>query len=237
MTRSVARSVSYEEEEQARQAVCDAGVRMAKAGLVAGTWGNVSVRLRQERQARMVITPSGMDYFKLNPEDMVAVDLETLVPHGRWKPSVETPLHAAIYLARPEIGAIVHTHSTFACAVAAARKEIPPVLDEMVQIAGGSIRVADYGLPGSAQLVKAALSALEGRSAALMANHGAICLGRTVDEALLTALVVEKTAQVFIQSQLIGGAVALNQDEIQTMRTFFLTEYGQQECSRNSVEE
>ncbi|HHV79873.1 MAG TPA: class II aldolase/adducin family protein [Firmicutes bacterium] len=197
---------------------------MARSGLVAGTWGNVSSRVSQRE---MVITPSGMDYFKLEPCDIVTVDLETLTPRGRWKPSVETPLHAAIYRSRPEIAAVVHTHSTYACTVAAARKEIPPILDEMVQIAGGSVKVAAYSLPGSNELVEAVLTALQGRTAALLANHGAICLGRSIQEALVTAVVVEKAAKVFILSELIGGAVPLGPKEIGIMREFFLNRYGQ----------
>lgn len=206
------------------KAVLDTARRMLEAGLVVGTWGNVSARLDEHH---MVITPSGMDYLKLEPGDMVIVELHTLASRGRRRPSTETPMHAAVYTARPEVGAIVHTHSTYICAVAAARKEIPAVLDELVQVTGGPVRVAEYAFPGTHELARAAVRALEGRTAAILANHGAICLGQTLEEAINTALVLEKSAMAFVHSHLVGGPCPLSEEDVAALRRMFLEKYGQ----------
>ena len=211
-------------EFEARTIVCETGRRMVEKGLVAGTWGNVSLRLDEKR---MVITPSGMDYLKLSPEDIVIVDIETGTAQGRWKPSVETPLHAAILRARPDANAIIHTHSTYACAVAAARSEIPPILDELAQIVGGSVRTARYALPGSPELVRHVLDALNGRNAVLLANHGAVCLGPDMEKAFLTCLVVEKAALAFIHARALGGAIPLDDADVEAMNRYFARDYGQ----------
>ncbi|MGB9866998.1 MAG: class II aldolase/adducin family protein [Bacillota bacterium] len=212
------------DELEIRKAVLATAQRMLEAGLVVGTWGNVSARLDG---ARMVITPSGMDYLSLEPDDMVVVDIETLAVKGRRRPSTETPMHAAIYSARPEVGAIVHTHSSYVTAVAAARREIPPLLDELVQVTGGSVRVAEYAFPGSWELARAVVGALEGRTAVVLANHGGVCVGRTLDEAIRTAMVLEKSAMAFVCSHIIGGPCLLASEHVAELRRMFLESYGQ----------
>jgi L-fuculose-phosphate aldolase len=207
-----------------KKLVCEAGVRMLEMGLVVGTWGNISIRVDD---CCMVITPSGMDYQRLKPEEMVVMNIQDLSHEGHLKPSIEGSLHAAIYRARPGINAIIHNHSTSACSLAAARKDIPPILDDMVQIVGGAIRVAEYSLPGTEELGRKALEALEDRNAVLLANHGAVCLGRTIDEAFVTAMVVEKACRVFLDSQCLGGPVELSPSDVAFMRKFFLDQYGQ----------
>ena len=210
--------------KEIRKAVCEAGLRMCSTGLVAGTWGNISARVDQ---THMLITPSGMDYKTLKPEDIVLVNIHDLKYEGTLKPSLETPLHAAIYRERPGINAVIPTHSTNACTVAAAHKEIPPILDDMVQIIGGSLRVASYALPGTDELVEYAIEKLEGRNAVILANHGPVCLGRSIEEAFVTCQVVEKAARVFIDAQLLGGAVRLKDEDVAFMHKFFLEKYGQ----------
>jgi len=212
------------DENQARQDLVMAGRRLAQSGLTVGTWGNLSCRLG----TYMLITPSGMDYTALRPGDMVPVDIHDLTWTGRYKPSTETPLHAAVYRTRPEINAVIHTHATFSSAVAAARRDIPPVLDDLVQIVGGGVKVVPYALPGTEDLVRHALAGLEGRMAVLLANHGAVCLGRSLDEAFTVAQVLEKAARVFILAGVLGGAVPLAEEDVAFMRDFFLHRYGQQ---------
>ena len=106
-----------------REAVAAAGREMCAAGLAVGTWGNISCRLPRENW--LAITPSGMDYRSIAPEDIVILDLEGNVVDGRRKPSTEHPLHRAIYAARPDVGAVVHTHSVYATAMAAAMPQAP----------------------------------------------------------------------------------------------------------------
>lgn len=208
-------------ELEARETVRRAGLGLVESGLVDGTWGNVSARCDG---VLMVITPSGRDYRELGVGDMVVVDLITGTSRG-GKPSTETPLHAAVYKDRPEIGAIVHTHSASASTVAAARREVPPILDDFAQIVGPSLRVADYAIPGSGSIARGAVKALRGRMAALLANHGVIAIGRDMKEALLCARMAEKGCRAFIEASFLGGAVALSPVEAWVMHKVYLEKY------------
>jgi len=212
------------ELEDIKREVLETSIKMSKMGFAAGTWGNISARVDQDR---MIITPSGMSYNVLKPENMVLANIHDLSYEGKLKPSIEFPLHAEIYKARPEINAVMHTHSINACTIAAARKDIPPILDDMVQIIGGSIRITEYALPGSEQMVKNAVKKLENRNATILANHGPVCLGRNLDEALITSQIVEKAAKVFIDTQAFGGPVCLTNEDVDLMRKFYLEKYGQ----------
>ena len=122
---------------------------------------------------------------------------------------------------------MVHTHSTYALMMATARKPIPPVCDDQVQILGGDIRVADYALPGTPEMAKTVAESLRGSGGALIPNHGAVTIGRTLDEALLASLILEKTAQVYIGTLALGGPVELDRADIDTMHDFFKNKYGQ----------
>lgn len=184
--------------------VCSTAQSMYHSGLVAGTWGNISARIDEDY---MVITPSGMNYDSLCPEDMVVVDLNTLEYEGNLKPSIEAIVHSAIYKDRPEVNGIMHTHSTYALTVAAARKTIPPICDDQVQILGGEVRLAAYTMPGTKKMADEVVKALKERAGALIANHGAITVGRTLAEAYTGSQVLEKTAMVYINCQSIGGGV------------------------------
>ncbi len=213
-----------EKVKQTQTEVCETAKAMAEAGLTPGTWGNISGRVDAEY---MVITPSGMNYAKLLPEQMVLVNMNTLEYEGNLKPSVETPVHAKILLNRPEVNGIVHTHSTKALTVATTRKGIPAICDDQAQILGGDVRCAAYAMPGSAEMAQSCLEALEGRAGALIANHGGITLGRTLSEALTASVILEKTAQVYIDVQALGGAKELSQEDCAFFYDFFLNQYGQ----------
>lgn len=213
-----------ERAKQVQAAVCEAAKKLASSNLVVGTWGNISARLDDDY---MVVTPSGMKYETLRPEDMVVVNMHDLTYEGSLKPTVETPMHARILLERPEIGAVVHTHSTYALVMAAAHKPIPPICDDQVQILGGEVRVARYTLPGTGDMAEAVTEALKGRMGALIANHGAVACGRNLDEALVAATVLEKAAQVYIGAQAVGGGVELSPEDIAFMYDFFMNKYGQ----------
>jgi L-fuculose-phosphate aldolase len=190
----------------ARSIVCEAGKRLLREHLVSGTWGNISLRINEEI---MVITPSGMPYETLSPEDMVVVNYKTLAWEGEKKPSSELKLHAAIYRERSKITAVIHTHQANASTVAAARREVPPILDDMAQIIGPSVKVAAYALPNTQCIVRKTLKALRGRNAALMANHGAVCIGRDMEEAFVVCQVLEKACRSFIEAEFLGGAKAI----------------------------
>jgi len=212
-------------KEEAKQLVCDSGKKLLAEGLVTGTWGNVSVKVDEQT---MVITPSGKNYEDLTPAEMVVVNLKTLEYEGNIKPSSELKLHAEVYKQRSNITAVVHTHQQHASAVAAARREVPPILDDMCQIIGPSVRVADYALPNTKKIVKNTMKALNGRYAALLANHGAVCIGRDMDEAFMVAQVLEKTCYAFIEAEFLGGAKGIPKLEAYIMHQYFILKYSKQ---------
>ncbi|MDW7651550.1 MAG: class II aldolase/adducin family protein [Bacillota bacterium] len=196
---------------------------MCRDNLVLGTWGNVSVR---DGDNSMLITPSGMNYEQLEPADLVRLSLDGGTAQGRWKPSSEWRLHAAIYRGRQDISAIVHTHSVYATAFAVARMPIPAVVEDLVQVAGGSVDVADYTLPGTDELAENALLALGNKSAVLLASHGLVGAAQTLEEALKVCRIAEKTAQVALFARLLGPVHELSEEDIRAMRNFYLTSYG-----------
>lgn len=216
--------MNREKVKVAQAEVCETAKKMYSSGLVAGTWGNISSRIDDEY---MVITPSGMDYERLNAEDMVVVNMKTFEYEGNLKPSVEVPVHAAVYLDRPAVNGIVHTHSTYALTMATARKPIPPICDDQVQILGGDVRLAAYTMPGSQEMAEAVVGALKDRGGALIANHGAITVGRTLAEAFTGSQVLEKTALIYINTQKIGGPVEISAEDVEFFHEFFMTKYGQ----------
>lgn len=208
--------------DREREAVVTAGRRLLAEGLVARTWGNVSVRAGAEH---MLVTPSGREYADLTPADIVPVHLRTLAHEGPLKPSSEHRLHAEIYRTRSEVRAVIHTHQMNASTVAAARREVPPILDDMVQIIGPTVRVADYALPTTGKIVRTTVKALRGRMAALMANHGAVCLGRDLEEAFVVAQILEKACKAFIEAEFLGGAKSIPRFEAWIMHQVYLRKY------------
>jgi len=209
-------------ESDAKSVVCEAGKRLLRENLVSGTWGNLSLRMDDEN---MIITPSGKPYELLSSEDMVRVNYRTLSWEGESKPSSELKLHAAIYLDRKDANAVIHTHQPNASTVAAARREVPPILDDMAQIIGPSVRVAAYALPNTKKIVRKTLRALSGRNAALMANHGAVCIGRDMEEAFVVCQVLEKACRAFIEAEFLGGAKAIGNVEAWIMHKYYLLKY------------
>ena len=162
--------------------------RLLQCGLNRGTSGNASVRV----EGGLLITPSGMDV-----DDMLASDMVFMNMAGEWeletgrKPSSEWHFHLDILRQRPEVGAVIHTHSTFATTLACLRRDVPP-FHYMIAVAGGdSIRCAPYALFGTPALSAAALKALENRRACLLANHGMIALGGDLKQAFDVAVEVE----------------------------------------------
>ena len=206
----------------AKSVVCEAGKRLLRENLVSGTWGNLSMRIDDQN---MVITPSGKPYESLSSDDMVLVNYRTLAWSGEIKPSSELKLHAAVYIGRKDINAVIHTHQANASTVAAARREVPPILDDMAQIIGPSVRVADYALPNTEKIVRKTLKALNGRNAALMANHGAVCIGRDMEEAFVVCQVLEKACRAFIEAEFLGGAKAIGPVDAWIMHKYYLMKY------------
>jgi len=206
------------------------GCSMLDKGLVAGTWGNISARIPGTQH--IAVTPSGKGYREITADDVVVVDGTGIVIAGSFKPSSELPLHLAIYNARPDIQAIIHTHSVFASACAVAHKCIPPIIEDLVQLSGGSVDVATYALPGTDTLAKNVVAALGKKNAVLMANHGVVGCGQSLAEGMMACELVEKAAQIFIYANQIGGAQALSDEDVEVMHKFYVEYYRKRQQGR-----
>lgn len=185
--------------QELKTKVCDAGKMLLKEGLVARTWGNVSIKVND---TQMVITPSGRKYDELTPNEMVLVDIYTLKYEGNLKPSSELKLHCQIYKTKPEIGAVIHTHQMFGSIVAAAQVDVQ-VLDENHQniLGGRVIKAAPYALPNTKKITMATAKAIENSNAALMSNHGVVCIGKDLEHVFEVARTLEKACELFIESK------------------------------------
>ena len=211
-----------EEIERIKKEIIEGGQRLLREGLVARTWGNISIRVDG---THMLITPSGRPYETLTGKDIVLVNYHTSEYDGPVKPSSEKELHCEIYRTRPKVHAVIHTHQVNASTVAAAHREVPPILDDMTQIIGPTVRVTKYALPSTKKITKKTVRALKGRNAALMANHGAVCVGRDMDEAFVVCQVLEKACKAFIEAEFLGGAKSINKFEAHLMHQIYIRKY------------
>mgnify|MGYP003666277787 CR=1 FL=1 len=211
------------DEDWARQGVIDTALAMSGSGLSPQQSGNVSARFG----AGFLITPTGMDYDDLLPEDIVAVTLDGSVAAGQRAPSSEWHMHAGIYAARPEARAIVHAHSDYAVTLAVMGLSIPPFHYMVALIGGRDIRCAPYATFGSAELGRHAVAAIAGRKACLLAHHGQIAFGRDLAEALKLAHEVEILSGQYWRALQIGEPPLLPDDEMDRVVAKFHG-YGQQ---------
>jgi L-fuculose-phosphate aldolase len=199
-------------ELQLRRSIIDHCRQMNATGLNQGTSGNISLR----HGGTMLITPSAIPYAEMTPEMIAAMPIDG--EDGAWsgpnRPSVEWRFHLDILRARPEVGAVVHTHATFSTILAIARKPIPACHYMIAAFGGPDVRVADYARYGTKALSDNVLKAIAGRSACLMANHGMIATGASLDTAMWAAVELETIARQYYHALLIGGPVILPDDEI-----------------------
>lgn len=205
--------------EELRKQVVDTSVKMFIKELTHGTSGNISCRIPDEE--KILVTPSSIPYLDIKAKDILLVDFNGESLEGGRNPSVETPFHLAIYKKRDDIGAIVHSHSVYALAVAASGKTVPVFLDEMFSNIGGNLVVAKYELPGSDELAESVLSKIEDKNAVLLANHGAICCGKDLADAFHVAETVEKICRVFILSSILGEVKPLPEDGIEYQKMMY----------------
>lgn len=196
-----------------RQAIIAQCLWMNASGLNQGTAGNVSARAVG---GRMLITPSATPYDALTPEMIAAMPING--EYGTWdgplKPSSEWRFHLDIMRARPDVGAIIHTHSMFSTVLAIARRTIPACHYMVATFGGNDVRCADYATFGTAELSANALAAMEGRNACLLANHGMIVTGPTLDVAMWRAVELETLARQYYHASMLGGAVILSDAEM-----------------------
>jgi L-fuculose-phosphate aldolase len=204
-------------EKKLRKAVVEACRWLNASGLSQGTSGNISARAG----AAMLISPSGIPYQELSPEDIVRMPFEgdygAFEAKGDNLPSSEWRFHIDIMKSRPEIGAVVHSHSTYATVLAICGREIPAVHYMIAATGGPTVRVAPYATYGTAELSTHILQALEGRACCLLANHGMVATGPTLARAQWLALELETLARQYCLSLALGGPTILPDAEIATV--------------------
>ncbi|MBB6351340.1 class II aldolase/adducin family protein [Nonomuraea muscovyensis] len=191
-----------------REQLCAYGRRAVELGLVIGTSGNLSVR----EGDLVAVTPSGVALDRLTPELCPVVDVEGHLVEGDLQPSSETPMHLAVYAATGA-GAVVHTHSVFGTVVATTMTELPPVHYNALLL-GGAVRVAPYATYGTPELAANVRAALEGRTAALMANHGGVTTGATLDEAFEATRLLEWLCEVYVRALGAGTPAVLTGEQL-----------------------
>jgi L-fuculose-phosphate aldolase len=209
--------------QEEREAVARWGRRLLEAGLTVGSGGNLSAI---HRGAGLVaISPSGMDYGAIAPGDVPLMDLEGRVAEGARKPSTEWHFHLALYRSRPEVGAVVHTHSPYATTYACLEREIPAV-HYLIGFAGRSVPVAPYATFGTEALARSVTSALGPEDqAVLLAHHGVVTVGATLAVAFRVAESVEFVARLAFQAEALGRPQPLPEVEMARVREKF-RDYG-----------
>ena len=208
----------------ARHEVVETGRRLLASSLTVGSWGNLS---RRAGEGLIAITPSGRSYDALRDEDIVVTDLDGTVQAGSLLPSSELPLHLAIYKAIPKARAIVHTHSIYASALAVSHRDLPPLVEDLVQLTGGAVRCAAYALPGTPELGASVVQALDGHRAAFLANHDAVCWGTSLKEALTCAELLEKACRIFLAAG--GSVVPLTDAQCRYINGFYEEHYSKRQ--------
>ena len=192
-------------------AVLAAAKDMLRRGLVEGTAGNISAR---GADGNLVITPSSVDYAEMALDDLVVVDPDGTVVHAKdiRTPSTEMKLHLACYRAFDDIGSVIHSHPVWATMFAVAHQPIPACIDEFAVYCGGDVLCTEYAASGTPDVGHNAVKALQGRAAALIANHGLVAVGPRPDRVLHVTALVERTAQIVWGARALGGPVAIPDD-------------------------
>lgn len=181
-----------------------------------GTAGNVSARVDTEEL--VAVTPTGRAYQELEPEDICIVDFDQNLISGKLQPSLESSMHLCVYRNRPDVGAVLHTHQHYASVLSVLSLPVPPLFDEVTLYLGDPIDVVPYGLSGSPEL-KVNVDAAVGNSsnAYILQNHGALCLGETLEKAVKNAELLEKVARVYYHALCTGKEITLLPQEITDM--------------------
>lgn len=210
--------------EEARRSIVEYSRKLITSGLTVGTGGNISVF--DADSGLFALTPSGVNYFLMEAEDIVVLNLQGEVVEGNRKPSSELELHRIFYEKRADLRAIVHTHSTYCTVLATNRMELP-ASSYLVAFAGKNVRCGEYASYGTRELAEHTFKAMEDRNAALMANHGLITGSYDLLHAFEIAKQIEFCAKVYVKAKAIGTPFILDEKEMERMSIRFQS-YGQQ---------
>ena len=197
------------------RAICDAGRKLAERQLIAGSEGNIAVRLGPDR---ILVTPKGAAKGALEPDDLVEVDLEGRRVRGTREASTEVRMHLTILRARADIEAVVHAHPPVATGFAAAGQTLDgDVLPELIAFVG-PVALVPYGQTGTGELSERIQPLIADHEALLLANHGAVTMGRTLDDAAYRMESLEQAARILLVAKLLGGPVPLRPGDVERLR-------------------
>ena len=205
--------------EDMKKELIEICVKLIQKDLTHGTCGNISCKIPGEK--KILITPSRIPYEKIKPYDILLVDFDGKVIEGNRTPSVETPFHLAVYKNRPDVGAVVHTHSTYALSASSTAEKIPVFLDEIFSHIGGELEVSPYAVPGSDDLADLMIKHLKDKGAVLLSNHGSVCCGKKLVDAFRIAEIVEKTCKMYILASILGEVKSLPKEGIEYQRKMY----------------
>jgi len=206
-------------EDQVRMEVVKGAKAIFAKGLVEAGEGNVSVR--NANKDELFITPSFNQYDTLKRDEIVHLNFDGTPLSAGKLPSTEAKMHIAIYKSRPKVQAVIHTHSTFATMLSIVQKDIPIIMEEMYIFLGGSINVSDFGKAHTAEIGEVALDALGIKNAALLANHGVIVCGKSLDQAVKFAELVEKLAKIYWGALQIGEPKLVSTEHLERFQKLF----------------
>ena len=194
-----------------------------KRGLVNVGEGNISLRVKN--QDEMVITPSGNNYLNPLSENMVHITFEgKIITVGR-KPSTEYNLHRIFYEQRPRVNCVIHTHSTYASILAVQRKALPMIFEEMGVFLGGGVPCSEYARTGTEQLGKNALESMGKQNTVVLANHGVVIVGRSIEHCVFGAQLVEKMAKIYVTSISMGKVFEIPEENLSNLVDRFQEEF------------
>jgi L-ribulose-5-phosphate 4-epimerase len=218
--------------QRAREEVCGLNAALVSNGLVAWTSGNVSARVPGAVKGDgdlMAIKPSGVEYPDLTPDSMVVCDLDGTRVDGACQPSSDTASHAYVYRHMPQVGGVVHTHSTYATAWAARGEAIPCVITAMADEFGGEIPLGPFALIGGDEIGRGVVATLTGHRspAVLMRNHGVFAIGPTARAAVKAAVMCEDAARTVHLARVLGEPQPIPADLVDALHRRYTTEYGQ----------
>jgi L-fuculose-phosphate aldolase len=212
------------ENIEERKCIIETCLILEKIQFVFGTWGNVSMRVGD----KILLTPSKVSYSEMKPVDIVEIDLEGNKTKGLFNPTSEKEVHRNIYINRPEVKAVVHAHSQNCMAVSALDiSEVPPLVEEMSQLIGGSIPITKTYISAEqhVELGKSVGSVISNRNGCIMRNHGGVACGRTMEEAILSARVLEKCCGIYL-SIMNSKIDAIPKKFVDSERYRYLYKYG-----------
>lgn len=209
--------------EKARKEIIEYGKKLVASNLTKGTGGNLSVFDREN--GYMAITPTGIDFFEIQPEDIVIMDLEGNVVEGNRLPSSEWEMHLLQYKERTDLDAVIHAHTTYATVLACLRWELPAT-HYMIAVAGKNVRCAEYATYGSHELALNATKAMRERRAVILANHGILAGANDLLNAFNIIEEIEYCSQIYYMAKSIGEPIVLPDEEMNLMAEKFKT-YGQ----------